>query len=537
MSRQLAKVSKQLFVSDGRLPAGYDATVWGVTPKGRVFKRCDHDWVHDSDSGIDSPEKKGSPERPLKFKDGKLVPVEPGDEGYNGFPGDDDEMNDQEGDPEDPDEELEDPEPTPFCGDIGVCQAYYEKMGNSKAHLLAMCWGITHLNGRELGDVESEPHKSCSNKKKVLPSNQVIKAEIVRRAGTLGLPKERMPKCTNWNRSRSREWMMANPVTDMADVAFLACEEEAFYNKLQAANVEKSTAKMCTSWTTLDPWLRLLHAAAHEEARPALLLRDQVLDRNGLQNRNAADRAETYEEIVTRLFNDESRTFVTSRVPNLHSVFSEHHYLSFDKMPGPITPKEVKSRLADARAKLVKVIGKWELSGNGFGQRALQEDGTHEAGFGHLEEEHFHASDNRASFLGDYKEYILHVWHLFDTAELLDTVLAVLSKECSLETEDSKLTFCSGNESTRKRKKSAEADAEEMRAFRAKFGAAMSSISYSTLVEAHSKAQDALFQYQLKEMTPGLSAPLKAAYKDMVAKQQETVDRLAGRLGHESSKS
>lgn len=44
-------------------------------------------------------------------------------------------------------------------------------------------------------------------------------------------------------------------------------------------------------------------------------------------------------------------------------------------MSGPIIPEEVKSRMADARAKLVKVISKWELSGNGFGQCHQTENG------------------------------------------------------------------------------------------------------------------------------------------------------------------
>lgn len=57
------------------------------------------------------------------------------------------------------------------------------------------------------------------------------------------------------------------------------------------------------------------------------------------------------------------------------------------------------------------------------------------------------------------------MWCLFDTAELLDTVLAVLSKDVPFETKDSELTFCSGNESSRKRKKRADTEAEEMRKF------------------------------------------------------------------------
>lgn len=100
-------------------------------------------------------------------------------------------------------------------------------MGNSKADLHAMCWGNAHLNGREMGDVESEP---CKNKKKAFPSNQVIKAEIVHRVGTWGLlkGKECLLKCTNWSCPQRKEWMMANLVTGITDVAFLLSEEKPF---------------------------------------------------------------------------------------------------------------------------------------------------------------------------------------------------------------------------------------------------------------------------------------------------------------------
>lgn len=58
----------------------------------------------------------------------------------------------------------------------------------------------------------------------------------------------------------------------------------------------------------------------------------------------------------------------------------------------------------------------------------------------------------------------------------------------------------------------------------------MSHMSHTSLIEAHSEAQSKLFQCQLKEMEPGISAPLKVAFKGMVNKQQQTVDRLEAKL-------
>jgi hypothetical protein len=78
---------------------------------------------------------------------------------------------------------------------------------------------------------------------------------------------------------------------------------------------------------------------------------------------------ETYQELVAGLFNDLDFQPETLSLPKLHSNFSETKVLHFEDMPGPMTPEDVKSRLADARAKLILIINKWGKSGNGFGQR------------------------------------------------------------------------------------------------------------------------------------------------------------------------
>jgi hypothetical protein len=63
--------------------------------------------------------------------------------------------------------------------------------------------------------------------------------------------------------------------------------------------------------------------------------------------------------------------------------------LNFDDIPGEVTAKEVKKRFANACAKLIKLILKWELSGNGFGQQALEDDE-----FGHMGEDEMEAGAN-----------------------------------------------------------------------------------------------------------------------------------------------
>jgi hypothetical protein len=176
-----------------------------------------------------------------------------------------------------------------------------------------------------------------------------------------------------------------------------------------------------------------------------------------------------------------------------------------------------------------QVIAKWELSGNGFGQRRENEDGTYEEGFGHLSEEHFQASDNRANFLGEYGEYILYMWDVFDNNDMLDTMLSVLSKDVAFESESDDLTAattCSGNESTRRKK----LHSEEMRQFRSKFSAAMSYMSYSSLVENLRAAKAAIIDYRLKSMAPSIDPEMKKALDQYIVTQEQLVLELKEKI-------
>jgi hypothetical protein len=101
-------------------------------------------------------------------------------------------------------------------------------------------------------------------------------------------------------------------------------------------------------------------------------------------------------------------------------------------MPGPIDPEEGKRRFAGSRAKLIKIISKWELSGNGFGQRTLEDED-----YGHMGQQELEAGDNRANFLDSMtKEHILYFWHLPDKNELLKNVLNVIADTSSADSDN-----------------------------------------------------------------------------------------------------
>jgi hypothetical protein len=148
-----------------------------------------------------------------------------------------------------------------------------------------------------------------------------------------------------------------------------------------------------------------------------------------LDARKSDKKPKTFEEEAAELFNDTTFAPTSLRLPSLHSDFDETKVLCLEDMPGVITPEEVKSRMAYSRTKLMAVISNWELSGNGFGQCAQEDEG-----FGCLEEEHF-LDNNRRPFLQNYRSHILYLWHLSNDEDIRQSVKSDLDPEdCTANT-------------------------------------------------------------------------------------------------------
>ena len=71
-------------------------------------------------------------------------------------------------------------------------------------------------------------------------------------------------------------------------------------------------------------------------------------------------------EVAADLMNDPSFNPRSRVDPNMHCTFAEPLDLSYKV---DVTPDQVKDKMSDSRVKLIKVIDRWELSGNGEGNR------------------------------------------------------------------------------------------------------------------------------------------------------------------------
>jgi hypothetical protein len=93
-------------------------------------------------------------------------------------------------------------------------------------------------------------------------------------------------------------------------------------------------------------------------------------------------------------------------------------------MERDVTPEAILQKLSMMKAKMMEIIGRWEQSGNGDGQREeIDRD------FGRTRFVQHINGDNRASFLRDSPSHVLYLWHLMDLYELLNDLKETLHED------------------------------------------------------------------------------------------------------------
>jgi hypothetical protein len=241
---------------------------------------------------------------------------------------------------------------------VSDCEIWHKDHGGSACLLLAMCYGLINKEGRPLADFEADALYKSQMKKSDFPTVQVLKSEMTRRATAMGMTKLR-------NKSALRPavlaWLKEHPVTGDDNLKYLMRAEHNLYTVLRECQNEqdaKAQAKLEQSaWHGFLPWLRLYCCIAEDEAKEALLRSGQTMKRDELDaSTDHPEAPPLFEQVVSDLYNDADTVYWTEALPTLHSMFSEPIKLEFRCMPGgKITAETVKSKMAEARAKLVQV--------------------------------------------------------------------------------------------------------------------------------------------------------------------------------------
>ena len=186
-----------------------------------------------------------------------------------------------------------------------------------------------------------------------------------------------------------------------------------------------------------------------------------------------------------------------------------------------ITPDEVKKRIADSRAKLMKVVSKWELSGNGFGQRTPDDEL-----FGHMDEEQLQDGDNRARFLdGIGREHLLILWDLSDCEGMLGKFLSKLSSAVAISCENVSTDTA---EVQNPRRLTEEQNA--VRRFRDSVADSMRVMSYSALMKELRESENQ--EMKLEQFTwVATTANATEFYESCLARERERQSVLREELG------
>jgi hypothetical protein len=317
----------------------------------------------------------------------------------------------------------------------GVCELTYVVRGNSQQVLTAMALGLQARNTDvmypgPMFDFELDENlKTFPHKGTVLPKLNHLQEEAVRRAVLFKLRPIRKAA----RRNELIIFLKENPIRDPIDIKFVSDEINKTYKAIklhleEATAVERS-AMNNRNWITSN-WLRLYCCACDDKVRPFLLNKDNTMNRLEVDGRNNEERPPTWHEAIVEMYNS-TKVYVTLALPELHDEFAEPRTLRFVDLPGgAVTVQDVKSRLADARAKLITMISNWEQSGNGFGMRD-QDDPK----YGHFSNGY---GDSRSDFVKEslgQKAHHLYLWHLSDIMGVLKNVLNVLSKDVVADSE------------------------------------------------------------------------------------------------------
>lgn len=379
-------------------------------------------------------------------------------------------------------------------GRRGACQKLYNDNSNSKKILLSMAISIGSF-----GDLSMEPYKSAVNRKSFTPTADNLKDEISRRAAFFKLDKKPRPK--GWNTARLIQWLVGNPITEVDDIEFITREVSDFESKLVAAANERSSEaelhRGVEAWLGAEPFLRLYHVMMDDKVREAYTNLNNVLNRAELDARNSEARPPDFYDLACNLFNDNQFNPETHVYPDLHEDFKSPIKLLFKDAPTPATPQKIKEKIADIRARLVVIIDKWERSGNGGGNRSIDDDDYGRISSMTLQD------DDRANFLGGNKPHLLYFWQILDECELLQRTLSIIPKEHSASSDGIPSTSSSTTGSNRKKPR--DDDDEDTKNFQRKIEASFSDIASSSRVVADSTflssrvVADSTVQKQYKE--------------------------------------
>jgi hypothetical protein len=215
---------------------------------------------------------------------------------------------------------------------LSAAELHYNKNGYAVKTVVAMAIGLPNDAGDgPLIDVMLPPWSTLAKKSTKLVAAE-LREEIIRRG-----PKDAPPRCGNWNLTRCRNWLVANPIKEAGDVAFICKIVQTTIDDSKAVAEEAivpALAKITLpgQWRGNLPYLRLIMCLVEDDTiRHAYLHRGDALSRTQLDARYSTEvREPTVFEMLADKWNDPTFNPIVP-VSDVHEDFRQPTDVSFNK--------------------------------------------------------------------------------------------------------------------------------------------------------------------------------------------------------------
>ncbi|KAI2510573.1 hypothetical protein MHU86_3841 [Fragilaria crotonensis] len=351
-----------------------------------------------------------------------------------------------------------------------VSEQVYVESGNEKKVLYLLCIGLVHRNNsneeQPLFSFEQEPWSLLPKNSFLRPKNTDFVHEITRRANLFNITP--VPRPSNWTRIQIIEWLERNPIHNVADIEFLTNEVFRLRDLLIRAQQQQGSNSITGStaggggggnWRGSVPYLRVIMCLTQDDVKRLFLARANTRSRQELDARNSQIRPPTVFEVMSDLWNSNDFNPIAP-ASECHVDFMNAIDCSYAHVAGlsPATPQRIEDLLVSMRSDLLRIITRWEQSGQGEGGRDAQEEehqdsnaddasssltpsqqaddddensatSREQQNIGGLTQRPPRALQSRASFLNGRPSYLLYFWEVADAHQILQSSLQRLNNK------------------------------------------------------------------------------------------------------------
>ncbi len=315
-------------------------------------------------------------------------------------------------------------------------EKYYSDGGCCLKLLVAMCYGLKADSGFPVLNLAMEPWKNFPAAQ-IRPNKNGLVNEVVRRwARQAKNPqnKEIGPRPKQWNMPKLQEWLEQNPVVDESDIAFVTASVASRKAVAEAAQKEENeeNARLGAGNWNSTACMRLIHALVdHDDLKAKFLNRlDLPAGRASIENRVQL-RATDVWHLLADKWNDPKFEPDTVALPQLHSNFAVSDIILYVDVADltVATAEKVEDKWSTMVLEMNKCIANWQKSGEGEGGIGSNNELDHE--FGSLKNRSQSALASRRNFFRDRQLYLLYLWEMLNTHDLLGSALQRLNNTVS----------------------------------------------------------------------------------------------------------